>query len=143
MTSILKKLAAASAITVCLAAFGFSQSPLRLKTVFTVNVDRAVGLGHHLVLSPGTYVLYQDSQNPDLFALYAGDMTHAPIAQIFTNRTPYWADRHRGETRIELRMAENGSSTPMLKGWTIPYEDRFNVVSVDATGNSSYITRVQ
>jgi hypothetical protein len=142
MTAILRRIAALSALIACLSAIGMAQAPLRTKMVFNINVSQAVSLGGNLVLAPGQYVLYQDSQMPELFALYPGDLTHAPIAQIFTTRTPYWADRNRGQTQVELRIDER-STVPMLKGWTVPFADCFNVVSVKAKADSAFITRVQ
>jgi hypothetical protein len=142
MAAILKKTAALTALFVCLSAVGLAQVPTRTKMVFDINVPYAVRLGTNLVLAPGRYVLYQDSQTPELFALYPGDMTHQPIAQIFTTRTPYWADKNRGQSKIELRIDES-SSQPVLKGWTAPYADRWDVSTVKASADNRYITRAE
>jgi hypothetical protein len=142
MAVILKRTALLSALIVCLSAVGLAQVPTRTKMVFNVNVPYAVKLGKNLVLAPGRYVLYEDSQTSELFALYPEDLTHAPIAQILTTRTPYWADRNRGQSQIELKIDER-SSQPVLKGWTAPFADRWDVASVKATPNNGYITRMQ
>jgi hypothetical protein len=65
MTAILKRIAALSALIACLSAIGMAQAPLRTKMVFNINVSQAVSLGGNLVLAPGQYVLYQDSQMPE------------------------------------------------------------------------------
>jgi hypothetical protein len=63
-----------------------AQGPLHKRINFTINVPFELKKAG-AVLPPGNYVLYQISQNdPQMFALYQGDMTHAPIAMIRTTR---------------------------------------------------------
>ena len=124
-------------------AASFGLVPTRTMVHFTISVPFTVTIGNYL-LAPGTYVLYQDSQVPDRFALYRDNLTREPIAQIFTTRTPYWAVRNDRETRIELRMAESPAGVrPVVKGFNVPFADRWNILSVVARNNSGYITRIR
>jgi len=141
MRGSMKKMALVLALVAGLGSIGMAQVPRQTTLYFNVNVPYAVRMGSNLVLAPGKYILRQDSQDPELFGLYAGSLTQAPIAQILTNQTPYWSDRNRGRTEVQLRIDEHGPQ-PVLKGWTVPFADRFNIVSVVAKPDA-FITRVQ
>jgi len=119
------------------------QVPSRTIVHFTISVPTAVTIGNY-VLAPGTYVLYQDSQARDLFAIYPGSLAVEPIAQILTTRTPYWAVRNDRQTRVELKMVESRAGLmPAMKGFNVPYADRWNIVSVVAKHDSGYMTRIK
>ena len=119
------------------------QVPSRTMVHFTISVPTAVTIGNY-VLAPGTYVLYQDSQVRELFALYPGNLATEPIAQILTNRTAYWAVRNNRQTRVELKMAESRAGVmPALKGFNVPWADRWDIVSVVAKHDSVTMTRIK
>jgi hypothetical protein len=142
MTGFIRNMAAAAVLLVASAATSFGQVPTRTMVHFTIRVPVAVTIGNY-ALAPGTYVLYQDSQVADMFALYRDNMSHPPIAQILTTQTPYWAVPQNRETRVELRMTEsNYGVRPVIKGFNVPFADRWNVVSVIAKHNSRYIMRI-
>jgi len=138
-----KGMLASVVLVIASTAASFGQVPTRTLIHFTISVPVAVTIGNYL-LAPGTYVLYQDSQVPDRFALYRDNLTKAPIAQITTTQTPYWAVRNDRQTRIELRMAETPAGVrPVVKGFNVPFADRWNIVSVVAKRDSAYITRIR
>ena len=121
----------------------FGQVPTRTLVHFTINVPFPVTMGNCLLAS-GTYVLYQNSQVPEMFALYRDNLSHEPIAQILTTQTPYWAVRNDRETRVELKMTESSSGARhVLKGFNVPFADRWDIVSVVAKNNSRYITQIK
>ncbi|HEY6332145.1 MAG TPA: hypothetical protein VI756_22645 [Blastocatellia bacterium] len=141
MRSSVKKVASLIVLLAALGSVGMAQIPLQTKISFDVNVPYSVRMGKDLMLAPGHYVLFQNSENPDLFALYPGSLKNSPIAQIFTNQTPYWADKNRGTTKVELKIDERGNQ-PVLAGWTVPFDARRNIVSVVAKPDGAFITRV-
>jgi hypothetical protein len=133
----------AAVLGASIAVSSLGQVPSRTIVHFTISVPTAVTIGNY-VLAPGTYVLYQDSQARELFALYPGSLAKEPIAQILTTRTPYWAVRNNRQTRIELKMVESRSGLmPVVKGFNVPWADRWDIVSVVAKRDSGYMTRIK
>jgi len=138
-----KSMLAAALLVIASTVASFGQVPTRTMVHFTISVPFTVTIGNYL-LAPGTYVLYQDGQVPDRFALYRDNLTREPIAQIFTTRTPYWAVRNDRETRVELKMAETpAGARPVVRGFNVPFADRWNILSVVARHNSGYMTRIK
>ena len=126
-----------------LSVSSLGQVPTRAMVHFTISVPTEVTIGNY-VLAPGTYVLYQDSQIRELFALYPGNLATEPIAQILTTRTPYWAVRNNRQTRVELKMAESRAGVmPALRGFNVPWADRWNIVSVVVKHDSTYMSRIR
>jgi len=111
-----------------------AQGPLQKRVNYSINVPYAVRMGDY-VLPAGNYVLYQINQNDlNLFALYKGeDMRHSPIAMIRTTRIDYQATRYPEKTKIMLTIDEEKQgrdNLPVLKGWTIPGMDGWEIISV-------------
>lgn len=115
------------------ASFAFAQGPIHKRVNYTINVAHALRMGDYLV-PPGQYVLYQSNANdPELFALYREDMTHSPIAMIRTIRIDYQGSKYPSKTKMLLDIDESSSELhPVVKGWTIPGEDGWEIISVVA-----------
>ena len=107
-----------------------AQGPLHKRVNFTVNVPFELKKGRAL-LPPGDYVLYQVSTNdPQLFALYPEDMTHAPVAMIRTTRIDYSGNRYPSKTRLLMDTDESWPQRyPVLEGFNIPGDDGWEVIS--------------
>jgi len=106
-----------------------AQGPLQKRVNFTINVPFELKKAR-IVLPPGNYVLFQTSTNdPQLFALYQDDMTHAPIAMIRTARIDYSAGRYPSKTRLLMDTDESWPQKyPVLEGWNIPGDDGWEVI---------------
>lgn len=100
-------------------------------------------MGDYL-MSPGRYVLYQINQNDlNLFALYRNDMTHSPIAMIRTTRIEYQGSEYPGKTNMILEIDESSSDlNPVIRGWNIPGEDGWEIISVVAK-DKTVMTRIK
>ena len=126
------------AATVAAAAPASAQGPLQEKVHYTISVPHAITIGGYL-LPPGRYVLYQtNTTDLGLFSLYRNDLTGTPIASIRTARvqTRSGGDFPDG-AKIRLEFDEDSADArPVLLGWTIPGEDGFEVIGVDADGDS-------
>jgi|SRR5262245_34484224 len=143
MMASLKGVLAAALLMTSISISSLGQVPSRTIVHFTINVPFSVTMGNYL-LAPGKYVLYQDSQARELFALYPENLAREPIAQILTTRTPYWAVRNDRETRVELKMGETKAGVhPVLKGFNVPTADRWDIVSVVAKHDTGYMTRIR
>ena len=105
-----------------------AQGPLHKRVNFTINVPFELKKGK-TVLPPGNYVLFQiNINNPQLFALYEEDMTHAPIAMIRTTRINYSA-RYPSKTKLLMDTDESWPQKyPVLEGWNIPGDDGWEVI---------------
>lgn len=106
-----------------------AQGPLHKRVNFTINVPFELKKGK-TVLPPGNYVLFQININdPQLFALYEEDMTHAPIAMIRTTRIGYSGGRYPGKTKLLMDTDESWPQKyPVLEGWNIPGDDGWEVI---------------
>ncbi|HEV8487287.1 MAG TPA: hypothetical protein VGV87_27310 [Blastocatellia bacterium] len=120
-----------------------AQGPLQKQVNFTINVPYRMRMQNYL-LPAGTYILYQISKpNPNLFALYEGDMMHSPIAMIHTVRIDYLNVDVPGKTAMHWRIDEFGSSSdPVITGWDIPGMDGWQIVSVVPKKGRNPLTRV-
>src|SRR5581483_698756 len=119
----------------------FAQGPLQKQVFYTINVDHALRMGDY-ILPAGRYELFQiNSNNPNLFALYQNDRMHSPIAMIYTARIDYQAQGYPQKTQIMYTIDEESRSVargrahvrenlPVLKGWTIPGFDGWEIISV-------------
>jgi hypothetical protein len=107
-----------------------AQGPLHKRVNFTINVPFELKKGE-TVLPPGNYVLFQISINdPQLFALFQEDLTHAPIAMIRTTRIDYSGSRYPSKTKLLIDTEESWPQRyPVLEGWNIPGDDGFEVIS--------------
>lgn len=116
-----------TALTIC------AQGPIRKRVNYSINVPYTLRMGSY-VLPPGEYVLYQIMDNDsNLFALYKNDMMRSPIAMIRTARIDYQSRRYPEKTKLMLSIDEenySGRSLPVLRGWTIPGMDGWEVISV-------------
>ena len=140
MTAI-RKSAMIVALLIATAAVAAAQVPTRTQIYFDINVPYEMEMGGYS-LPPGHYVLWQDSQNPNLFRLYQHDLAREPIAVIYTVRGRYWAAR-RGGTRIGLDVDESGrDNLPMVRSFKVPFDDPWEVVSVKVKDHS-LMTRVR
>ncbi|HEX8183196.1 MAG TPA: hypothetical protein VF747_00545 [Blastocatellia bacterium] len=126
-----------------LASVATAQGPLQKRVNYTINVSHALRMGDYM-LPPGRYVLYQASQNDlNLFALYQDEMTHSPIAMIRTARIEYHGDQYPSKTRMMLDIDEaSADAHPVLRGWNIPGEDGWEIISV-VSKNDGVLTRVR
>jgi hypothetical protein len=133
----------AVALLVAATSMAFAQGPLHKRINYTINVDHALRMGDYL-LPPGQYVLFEINENdPNLFALYRDDMTHAPIAMIRTVRIDYSGSRYPGQTKMLLDIDEASSDLhPVIHGWNIPGEDGWQIISVVAK-DKGVMTRVK
>jgi hypothetical protein len=134
---------AALAVMMMLASFTLAQGPLQKRINYTINVAYSLRMGDYM-LSPGRYVLYQiNSYDPSVFALYADNMTHSPVAMIRTTRIEYHAGNYPSKTKLMLDIDESSSiAQPVIRGWTIPGEDGWEIISVVAK-DDHYMTRVK
>jgi hypothetical protein len=124
----------ATLVVVLLTAAVAAQGPLQEKVHYTISVPHAIALGGYL-LPPGRYVLYQaNTTDLNLFALYRNDLTGSPIALIRTARVqPRSSGEFPKDTKIRLEFDEDSADArPVLRGWTVPGEDGFEVIAVDA-----------
>ena len=96
-----------------------------------------------MVLPAGNYVLFEiDAKEPHLFALYRDNMTHAPIAMIWTMRTNNNV-RWPSKTRLIMETDESSAqSYPLVEGWTIPGENGWQVISA-VTSRRSMLAKYQ
>lgn len=128
-TSLLTAILMLTAVT----ATSFAQGPLYKRINYTINVPYELKMGD-VVFPAGKYVLYQLSlTNPNLFALYRNDLTHPPVALIHTVRIDYSASGFPEKTKILLKDEEEGlmgRNPTVIKGWTIPGTDGWEVVGV-------------
>ena len=130
MSRIVHALLVVALLTVIAAA----QGPLQEKVHYTISVPHAVAIGGYL-LPPGRYVLHQaNTTDLNLFALYRNDLTGSPIALIRTARVrPRSGGEVPNDTKIRLDFDEaSADARPVLLGWTVPGEDGFEVIAVDA-----------
>ena len=143
MNRIKKSALAAVAVMMLAGSLAFAQGPLQKRINYTINVPYSLKVGEY-TLSPGRYVLYQvSSYDPNQFALYAGDMRHSPIAMIRTTRIQYQSTRYPSKTKMLLDIEDVGQSgQPIMRGWTIPGEDGWEIIAVVAK-NDRYLTRVR
>lgn len=124
-------------------SIAFAQGPLQKKVNYTINVPHALRMGEYM-LPPGRYVIYQISANDlNLFALYQHDMTRSPIAMIRTTRIEYDGQDHPGDTRLILNIDETSNvAHPVLRGWNIPGDDGWEIISVVAS-DRGVMTRIR
>lgn len=140
MTAI-KKSAMIAALLIATAAAVAAQVPTRTQIHFDINVPYEMEMGGYS-LPAGHYILWQDSQNPNLFRLYQHDLAREPLAVIYTVRGRHWAAR-QGGTRIALDVDEsNSDSLPVVRAFKVPFDDPWEVVSVKVKHNS-LMTRVK
>ena len=134
---------AALAAVMMLTSLTFAQGQMQKRVNYTINVPYTLRMGDY-TLSPGHYVLYQVSYNePNLFALYPNDMRQSPVAMIRTTRVEYHGTNYPSKTKIYLDVDESGDiGQPVIRGWTIPGEDGWEIISVVAK-DDRYLTRVK
>ena len=143
MKSIRNNALAAVLMIVAAASLAFAPGPVQKRINYTINVAHELKMGDYMI-PPGQYVLYQITKDdPGLFALYRENMTHSPIAMIRTTRIEFEGRRYPSKSKILLDMDESSSDLhPILKGWTIPGEDGWEIISVVAK-DSGVMTRVK
>jgi hypothetical protein len=143
MNTIRKSALAAIMIFAAMASVAFAQGPVQKRVNYAINVSHALRMGDYM-LPPGKYVLYQVSQNDlNLFALYQDDLTRSPIAMIRTTRIEYNGTDYPGKTSMMLDIDESSADAhPMLRGWNIPGEDGWEIISV-VSKNDRVLTRVK
>jgi len=135
------KCAMIAALLLAMAATSLAQVPTRMQIYFDINVPYAMEMGGYN-LPPGHYILWQDSQNPNFFRLYQHDLAREPLAVIYTVRGRYWTEHSKG-TRLALDVDESsGESLPVVRGFKVPFDDPWEVVSVKVK-KDSMMTRVR
>ena len=143
MKSLRKGALAAVLMIACLASLALAQGPVNKRVNYTINVEYKLRMGDYM-LSPGRYVLYQVSYyEPNLFALYPNDMRRSPVAMIRTTRVEYQGTDYPSKTKMMLDVDESGNvGQPVIRGWTIPGEDGWEIISVVAK-DDHYLTRAK
>jgi hypothetical protein len=143
MSSRLRKNALVVVLICAMASLTFAQGPLHKKVNYSINVRYSLRMGDY-ILPPGSYVIYQIWQNDlNLFGLYQKDLAREPIAMIRTSRIEYNTGNYPGKTRLLLNTEETNTETyPVLRGWNIPGEDGWEIISVVAKDNK-VLTRVR
>jgi len=135
---------AVAALIVLTATMGMAFGQLRKQVYFDINVDYSLRMADYL-LPAGHYVIYQvDDNNPNLFYLYKDNLTHSPIATINTVRKDYTDPYYPEHTKVEVRVQETRGQgmQPVLRGWDIPGEDGWRIISV-VPRRGSMLTRIQ
>jgi len=138
--STLKRSVLLAAAICSIAVLSQAQGPLYKQVNYSTNVSHRIG---DYLVPPGDYVLYQVSHNDlNMFRLYQKDMAREPIATIRTTRIDY--SRHYPDhTKILFEFDESGGEArPVLRGWTIPGEDGWRIISVIAK-NDRILTRIK
>jgi hypothetical protein len=144
MKSLRKSMLAAIVFVAAVASMTLAQGPVQKRVNYAINVPFAVKMGDYM-LPAGKYVLYQINGNDlNLFALYQNDMTHSPVAMIRTTRIEYQSsDEHPSKASMMLDIDESSSDAhPVLRGWNIPGDDGWEVISV-VPKNRSVLTRIR
>jgi hypothetical protein len=78
------------------------------------------------------------------FALFAGDEMEEPVAILHTTRVDFTTGEYREKSGIALTIDEaRPGAQPVLRGWVIPGEDGWEVISVDANDSKKVLVRVQ
>jgi hypothetical protein len=124
----------AALAAVVLSAAAYAQGPLQQKIHYTINVAHELKLGEYM-LPAGRYELYQvNTTDLNLFGLYPENTSHSPLALIRTTRRDFNTTNEPPEhTTIRLEFDESSdAATPVLRGWTVPGEDGWEIIAVDA-----------
>jgi hypothetical protein len=141
MMTAIRRSAIIAALLITAAATALAQVPTRTKIHFEINVPYEMEMAGYS-LRAGHYILLQDSQNPNMFRLYQHDQAREPVAVIYTVRGRYYTV-HQGGTRFGLDVDESSSDNlPVVRAFTVPYDDPWEVVSVKVK-NHSLMTRVK
>src|SRR5689334_4185877 len=141
MMRAIRNSAVIAALLLATAATALAQVPARTQIYFDINVPYAMEMGGYN-LPPSHYILWQDSQNANLFRLYQHDLARAPLAVIYTVRGRYWTEHSKG-TRLALDVDESSSeSLPVVRGFKVPFDDPWEIVSVKVK-KDSMMTRVK
>jgi hypothetical protein len=132
-TMMMKGAVAAILLIAAMLPTAFAQGPIQKRVDFNINVSFQVKVGSYM-LPAGDYVLHQVSADDlNLFALYPGkSMRHSPVAMIRTVRVDHYASgRYPEKANIKLNIDESGNeATPVLRGWNVPGDDGWQVISV-------------
>ena len=131
MASLRKSALAAFIVLTAMAAMAFGQGPLHKRVNYSINVSHSLRMGDYM-LPPGKYVIYQINENDtNLFALYQNDLTSTPVAMIRTTRVEYQAGDTPSKTEMIMDIDESSRDLqPIMKGWNIPGEDGWEIISV-------------
>ena len=138
-----KRTLSAALVALALAAAAYAQGPLQQKVHYTINVPHEIQFGGYL-LPPGRYELYQvNVTDLNLFGLYRENNSHSPLALIRTTRRDFTTTNEPpGETTIRLEYDEDSSAArPVLRGWTVPGEDGWEIIAVD--GKDEKLVRIK
>ena len=136
-----RKSAMVAALLMAVTAATWAQVPTRTQIYFDINVPYEMQMGGYSLPS-GHYILWQDSQNPNLFRLYQHDLAREPVAVIYTVRGRYWTVHSKG-TRLALDVDESSSEgLPVVRAFKVPFDDPWEVVSVKVK-KDSLMTRVK
>ena len=144
MSRIQTNIAAAIFAIAIAAAGGYAQGTLQKTVHYVINTPHAVEMGGYL-LPAGTYTIHQiNVTDPNLFALYKGDkMEGTPVASLRTTRIDYKSGEYPEGTKFRLEFDETANrANPVLMGWSVPGEDGWKVIAVDAD-DDEFLVRVQ
>lgn len=124
----------ATLVVALVAAAAAAQGPLQQKAHYTINVAHELVVGGY-ALPAGSYELYQvNVTDPSLFALYERGMRHSPLALVKTTRVEAREGdaAPAGDAAVRLDFDETtAEATPVLRGWTIPGQDGYEITAVD------------
>lgn len=120
-------------------ALTMAQGPVLKRVNYQANVSYRLG---DYIAPPGAYVIYQQSRNDvNLFWLYQNDLGREPIAVIRTIRIDYSVAGYPEKAGVFFDVDESDiTARPVLRGWTIPGEMGWEVVSV-VRRNSRVLTK--
>jgi hypothetical protein len=143
MGQLRKSALAAFIVLTAITAIAMGQGPVHKRVNYTINVSHSLRMGDYM-LPPGKYVIYQINQNDtNLFALYQNDMTESPVAMIRTTRVEYRLGDTPSRTGMILDIDESSRDVhPSLKGWNIPGEDGWEIISV-VSKREGALTRIR
>jgi hypothetical protein len=137
-----KTMMALALLTIAMTATSLAQGPMQKKVFLTVNVPFELRMGDYL-LSSGRYTLYQVSQGDlNTFYLFRGEaMSHSPIASIRTVMAGA-PNRYPEKTEILWRYDDESGTptTPVVTGWEIPGEGRWEIISVVSRHSHKEVT---
>jgi hypothetical protein len=138
MRSLVKAILVSVLIAAGFSASALGQGPLQKRVNFDVSVPYSMRMADYL-LPAGHYVLFQiDQNNLNLFGLYQDDLTHPPIAWVRTTRIDYESERVPEKAEMLLATDET-RSIPIIRGWTIPGDDGWEVIAVYPKGTNDLV----
>ena len=140
-----RSIAVLSVVVATLGLTALAQGPLQKRMDFTINVPYRLKMQNYM-LPAGNYILHQMSRSePSIYALYEGDMRHAPVAMIQTVRIDYAPTQFPDKAAMHWHIDESSlNSDPVITGWDIPGDNGWQIIAVVPNRHARYpLTRVR